>query len=74
MFISSASIISLSRMTILIKAKLKKLDDQTNIDKFRVAANITNWLFGFDYRIALLFKRYLVSIRIIQVRNTQTIK
>ena len=28
-------------MTIFITAKLKKLDDQTNIDRNRVAANIT---------------------------------
>ena len=27
-------------MTTLITAKLKKTDDQTNIDKYRVAANI----------------------------------
>ncbi len=30
-----------TRMTTLIKTKLKKSDDQTNIDKYRVAANIT---------------------------------
>ncbi len=29
------------------KAKLKKLDDQTNIDKNRVAANISEYLFLF---------------------------
>ncbi len=28
-------------MTILIQAKLKSSDDQTNINKYRVAANIT---------------------------------
>ena len=28
-------------MTTFIKAKLKKSDDQTNIDKYRVTANIT---------------------------------
>ncbi len=31
-------------MTTFIKAKLKKSDNQTNLDKYRVAANITeNW-------------------------------
>ena len=30
-------------MTTLIKAKLKKSDVQTNIDKYRVAANITEY-------------------------------
>ncbi len=32
------------KITTFIKAKLKKLDDQTNIDKYRVAANITEYL------------------------------
>ena len=30
-------------MTTFIKAKLKKSDDQTIIDKYRVAANITGY-------------------------------
>ena len=30
-------------MTNLIKAKLKKSDDQTNIDKYRVAENIKEY-------------------------------
>ena len=30
-------------MTTFIKAKLKKSDDQTNIEKYRVAANITEY-------------------------------
>ena len=30
-------------MTTFIKAKLKNLDDQKNIDKYRVAANITEY-------------------------------
>ncbi len=32
-----------TRMTIFIKAQLNKSDDQTNIDKYRVAANITEY-------------------------------
>ena len=31
----------LTRMTTFIKTKLNKSNDQTNIDKYRVAANIT---------------------------------
>ncbi len=31
-------------MTTFIKMKFKKSDDQTNIDKYRVAANITAYL------------------------------
>ncbi len=30
-------------MTTFIKANLKNLDNQTNINKYRVAANITNY-------------------------------
>ncbi len=30
-------------MTAFIKAKFEKSDDQTNIDKYRVAANITEF-------------------------------
>ena len=30
-------------MTTLIKAKLKKSDNETNTDKYRVAANITEY-------------------------------
>ena len=30
-----------ARKTTFIKTKIKKSDDQTNIDKYRVAANIT---------------------------------
>ena len=30
-------------MTTFIKTKLNKLDDQTNIDKYRLAANITEY-------------------------------
>ncbi len=36
-FISDAS----ARMKTFIKAKLKKSDDQTDIDKYKVFANIT---------------------------------
>ena len=31
------------RMLTFIKAKLKKSNDQTNIDKYRLAANITEY-------------------------------
>ena len=32
-----------TRMPIFVKAKLKKSDDQTNIDKYRVAPNVTEY-------------------------------
>ncbi len=34
---------SKTRMTTLIKMKFKISDDQTNIDKYRLAANITEY-------------------------------
>ncbi len=34
---------SLTRMTTFIKTKFKISDDQTNIDKYRLAANITEY-------------------------------
>ena len=33
----------ITRMTTFIKTKFKKSDDQTNIDKYRLAANITEY-------------------------------
>ena len=33
-----------AKLKTFIKAKLKKSDDQTNIDKYRVAANITEFI------------------------------
>ncbi len=44
-------------MTTFIKAKLNKADDQTNIDNYRVDANIT------EYRIIskLVLQRIIIS-------------
>ncbi len=33
----------ITRMTTFVKAKLKKSDDRTNNDKYRIAANITEY-------------------------------
>ena len=33
-----------TRITTYIKAKIKKSDDQTDIEKYRVAANITEYI------------------------------
>ncbi len=46
-------------MTSFIKAKLKKLDDHTNIDKYRVAANTAEY-----YHIIskLIFLRIIIKI------------
>ena len=49
-------------MTTFIKSKLKKSDDQINIDKYRVVANIT------EYHII----SKLIFLRIIIIRNHGT--
>ena len=65
-----------TRMTICMKANLKKSDDQTNINKYRVDANITKcqkstclkWtygLFGYNYRVATLSTLYQTVLDII---------
>ena len=41
--------------------KLKKSDGQTNIEKYRVAANIKISYFVTDYRVTLIFTRYLTA-------------
>ena len=43
-------------MTTLIKKNLKESDGQTNIDKYRVAANITELYFELDGRTDFLVK------------------
>ncbi len=64
-------------MITVIKAKLKKSSDQTNIDKYRVAANIKEYhtfkismfwkykLFGHYYRVDTLSTFYLTVSGII---------
>ena len=58
--------ISQTRMTIFINAKFKKSDDQTNIDKYRVAANITEYnivskLIFLIINITKFIKNYFMS-------------
>ncbi len=63
-------------MALFIKTKFKKSDDQTNIDKYRVAADeaiisckkCSKWtygLFGHNYRVAALSTLYLTVLWII---------
>ena len=49
-------------MTTFRKAKLKKLDDQTNFDKYRLAANIT------EYHIIskLILQRIIIKNFVVQ--------
>ena len=63
-------------MTTFIKAKLKKSDDQTNIDKYRVVANITEYhiisksIFPTIIILKLMMKRQLLHIKM-YVRMSQ---
>ena len=43
LYINLIVLTDITRMTTFIKAKLNKSDDQMNIDKFRVAANIREY-------------------------------
>ena len=56
-----------------IKVKLKKSDGQTNIEKYRVAANIKISYFVTDYRVTLIFTRYLTAKEIITESFNSTI-
>ncbi len=48
-------------MTTFIKTKLKESDDQTNIDKYRVAANITKYhiIWKLIYLTIIILKIYV---------------
>ncbi len=58
-----------TRMTTFIKAKLKKWDDQTNIDKCRVAANVTEYLI-----ISKLIFLRLIILKFIMIRQLFYVK
>ncbi len=47
-------------MTTFIKTMLKKSDDKTNIDKYKVAANITEYHIILSYS-CFVFTRYLTA-------------
>ena len=53
-------------MTTFIKTKFKKSDDQTNIDKYRVAANITEYQNNLQ---KFMEKRQLFHVKNQQVSN-----
>ena len=61
--------IFIARMITFIKAKLKKSDDQTNINKYRVAANIT------EYHIIskLIFLRIII-LKFMNIRQSFHVK
>ena len=44
-------------MTTFIKTRLKKLEDKTNIDKYRLAANIT----VYHFKSKLILQRIIIT-------------
>ncbi len=51
-------------MSTFIKAKLKKSDDQTNIDKYRIAANI-----AISYYVKIIFLKIIIILKFIMIRQ-----
>ncbi len=58
-----------TRMATFIKTKLKKLNDQTNIDKYRVAANITE-----DHIISKLIYLRIIFPKLMMIRELFYVK
>ncbi len=54
----------ITRMTILLKMKSKKSDDQTNIDKYRLAAKITEY-----HIISKLFLQRIIILKFMMMRQ-----
>ena len=58
-----------TRMTIFTKTKFKKSDDQTNIDKYRVAANIKEY-----HIISKLIFLAIIILKFIKIRQLFLVK
>ena len=57
-------------MTTFIKTKFKKSYDQTNIDKYRVAANITEYhIISQLIFLRIIIPNFLKKIQLIHVKN-----
>ena len=57
-------------MTTLITAKLKKTDDQTNIDKYRVAANITEYyIISKSIILRIIIPKFMMIRQSFHVKN-----
>ena len=56
-------------MTTFIKTKFKKSDDQTNIDKYKVATNITEY----HIRSKLIFLRIIIP-KFMKIRQLFNVK
>ena len=57
-------------MKTLIKTKFKKTDDQTNIDKYRVAANITEYhIISKLIFLIIIYPKFMKIRQLFHVRN-----
>ena len=63
------------RMTTFIKTKFKKSDDQKNIDKYRVAANITEYIIISKLIFLRIITKFMILRQLVHVKNVfQNIK
>ena len=57
-------------MTIFVKARFKKSDDQSNIDKYRVAANITEYhIISKLIFLKVIIPKFMKKRRLFHVKN-----
>ena len=57
-------------MTTFIKAKIKKSDDQTDIDKYRVAANITEYhIISKLIFLRIIIPKFMMIRQLFHVKN-----
>ena len=56
-------------MTIFIKTKFKKSDDQTNIDKYRITADITEY-----HNISKLILQRIIILKFMKIRQLFHVK
>ena len=57
-------------MTTFIKTKFNKSDDQTNIDKYRVAANITEYhIISKGIFLKVIFPNFMMIRQLFHVKN-----
>ena len=65
----------ITRMTTFIKTKFKKLDDQTNTDKYRVAANITKYhIISKLIFLRLIIPKFMKIKQLFHVRKCMSLK
>ncbi len=57
-------------MTTFIKAKLRKSDDQTNIDKYRLAASVTEYhIVPILFFLRIIISKFMMIRQLFDVKN-----